>query len=166
MKKILSIILSLSLVFTLISCTDKVKEEKLSVSAYAEELFKNKNSFIGDASADMSLLNLMNIEKDLGTYTIELETDSDINSIKLVFNNPVSDSETFDTNMYNRSYLILALIENADEVEWSYPNENDNLITYMSLNKEEASDTLGTNIKDFGKSKKSVEKLLNKIGIE
>lgn len=166
MKKLLSIILSLSLIFTLVSCTNKVKEEKLSVSAYSEELFKNKNPYIGDNSADMNLLNLMNIENDLGAYTIELNTESNINSIKLIFNTPVSDSHTFDTNMYNRAYLILALIENANEVQWTYPNESDNLITHMSVNIDEASDTLGANIKDFGKSKKSIKKLLNKIGIE
>jgi hypothetical protein len=71
--------------------------------------------------------------------------------------------DAFDIKMYRYATILLALIDNADEIQWSYPNVNNGGMTRITVywNSENLK-TLGIkDIKGYGKSAGKVQALLN-----
>lgn len=103
--------------------TEKESAENVAsgVSDLAKQLYAVKNPYIGNASANGKLLITLGVGEALGNYTLELETSKQPYILRLNFNNEVSDRDTFDLKMAGYATFLLALIENADEIQWSYP---------------------------------------------
>lgn len=131
--------------------------EKVNV----ESVYELKNEYIGNASSDGAILQELQISNNLGSYTTELETDSEPYVLRLCFEKEPADTDTFDSKMLEYSYLILALIDNADEVQWQYP-VGDTLHTgYCSM--EVAKSNLGVDVKKYGTSLPKFEKLCSLV---
>jgi len=135
----------------------------------AEHLFSLKNQYIGNASANSHLLTALEISK-LGTYTIELKTDEKpyiltINFSKFDFiprkTSGITDDMQYKSIMYQKSIILLTLIDNADEIKWNI--KTDNIDDSYTVTVEEITKEYG-NIKDYGKSLKQFYSLLVNIG--
>ena len=86
----------------------------------AQELYDLRNPYIGDASADSALLNALNIKENLGSFTIKLETQAEPYILRLNFADEITDATMFNTAMNAYAMLLLALIDNASEIQWCY----------------------------------------------
>jgi len=127
----------------------------------ADYLFSFKNQYIGDNSATSRLLEALEISK-LGNFTFELKTDKKPYALKINFNNYNVDPTTqeYQRKMRLYSIILLALIDNLDEVYYYDPNLNyfgfDNVAT---VNVSELNDKY-EDIKEYGKSADKLQSLL------
>lgn len=164
MKKTIILVIATMLIF--VSCQPRDNNSvNINVSFYAQQLFENKNLYIGDSSANGKILTLLNVSEELGDYSVELKTDEPPYWIKLEFENYVTDRDIFDIKILDKAFLILALIDNASEVQCSYPyidNGKETLIT-VYVTKKQATDALGQDIKSFAESEEGIQQLLNKL---
>lgn len=157
------------------------------ISRLANELYKAKNPYIGDMPANNIPAELLSISSKLGSYTSELQTADTPYSWELKFgdswNKRIADNSYAYENSLNpfeklndkmRSYacVLLALIDNCDEIKWSYTDEHGTTVT-ESLNSDGADELLGINssndnyaIKNFANSPLAVQKLLETVGLE
>ena len=127
-------------------------ENKKIISTKANLLYQAKNNYIGDISADLKLAGILGIDKQFGAFTSHLQTDDEPYGWEIYF------SQSFDLinqsyeyeKMERNAYLLLALIDNLDYVEWHmfYGQQE---YTY-SISKEDASQFCQKDIKDFGKN--------------
>lgn len=163
MKKI--IVVSVILVLSFVACQPKNNLAEVEVSSYAQQLFESKNPYIGDASANGEILSLLNISEEMGSYSVELKADEAPYLIKLNFKDYVNDRDNFDLKILDKAFLILALIDNLDEVQFSYPhikNGEETLIT-VYVTKQQATDILKKDIKSYAKSEEGLQELLNQL---
>lgn len=166
---ILALIVVVMLVTVCIGCTFTGAQDKTDssryISAYAQALYDSRNSYIGDASADAKLVGAIEISKELGGYTIELETEKEPYILRIVFSDEVADTVTIEDTMNKNSMLLLALIENASEVQWQYNFMDKNMGGIISrtgsLSIDDASALADGDIKSFGQSASQVQSLLN-----
>ena len=146
-----------------VALSDKNPDElKTEIEKFIpNELFAVKNKYIGDNVADGRVLGALGIGYDLGAYTTELQTSNEPYSIKLIFENAVNKNQEqyLNAQMEKYSLFILALIENAGEVQWEYTLENGGTRTGFYTGKM-AEDYLKMDIKSLGVSAESIENLL------
>lgn len=131
----------------------------------AGSLYSYKNAYVGDLYATSELINELDLESSFGKFDFDVQSYSGRNVLKLSFNEIVYDSKTFEKNLRKRAYLILALVEDAYEVQWTYKTYEDNAICYANgyLNVDDAYNNLNINIKEFGENSLNIERLLQLI---
>lgn len=132
--------------------------DELNSTGTAEYLFSLKTSYIGDNSAVGRLLDALDI-RAYGHYTFELITSQKpyiliINYSQIEAWGPISTELITE-----KSAILLALIDNADEIHWTLPNNNEThkITTNDLINKY-------GNIKDYGESAETLKSLLVKLG--
>ena len=134
-------------------------------AGFAQELVGKRNAFVGDASADGALLEALNISEDLGPYTFELQTEEEPYVLRILFTDKVADPAALDREMRENALLLLALIDNASEVQWQYTAgassdiEGDQIEQGFSL--DQANALLGSDVKTYGQTAEKVQSLLD-----
>ena len=123
-------------------------------------LFNLKNEYIGNASADASILQALEVSK-LGKYEIALTTDSKPYALIVNFNEISVPVDELNSQMKMYSFALLALIENADEICW---NINTDTVTDNKIVTVEDANDEYNNIKDYGVSADDLHSLLVSIG--
>jgi len=132
--------------------------------SYAQKLYESRNQYIGNASGDSSLLEAIGVSEKLGSYKIELETKNEPYVLRIIFTDKVTDAAVLDSAMNKYAMLLLALIDNASEIQWQYSVDQStggNGSFTGSLNVDEASLSLGNDIKSFAQSADQVQSLLD-----
>lgn len=94
--------------------------EDLTSVSYAERLYRCRNPYIGNASANGALLAALGVSEKIGPYSMELETGKEPYVLRLIFTDPVKDEAAMEQAMGNHAVLLLALIGNASEIQWRY----------------------------------------------
>jgi len=123
-------------------------------------LFNLKNEYIGDASADVSILQALEVS-NLGKYEIALTTDSKPYALTVNFSDISVPVDELNPKMKMYSFVLLALIENADKVCWNI--NTDTVTDSRSVSVEDANNEYN-NIKDYGVSTDNLHSLLINIG--
>lgn len=133
------------------------------VSELAGQLYAAKNPYIGNASADGRLLRLLETQNQTGGFTSELETSEEPYVLRLNFNDEVADRDIFDPEMCRKASVLLALIDNAGEIQWSYPYNQEGTVSRITVYwSGQDLKALGiNNIKAYGESEAKVQELLN-----
>lgn len=134
---------------------------KYEVPYSVRELYEARNPYIGDASANGKLLELLNVG-GLGAYTTELQTNEEPYILTVHFIDQPKDQAVFNRTMKQKAVMLLALIENAGEVRWTYPvAKGQGETTYRwKLDRQEAEANLGIDsIKEYGETTETLEKL-------
>ncbi|MEG1593213.1 MAG: M56 family metallopeptidase, partial [Oscillibacter sp.] len=94
----------------------------------ADRLYALRTPYIGDAPAVGELLQALNVGR-LGDYTIELFTSKSPLTLQVNFKDIPADidptSPGIDSAMWNNALLLLALVDNLEQVNWSYPSRED-----------------------------------------
>lgn len=133
-----------------------------AVCPYARMLFKARNLYIGDASADGELLKALRVFPEM-RRTMELETQKEPYTLKLDFENRPLSEISFYERMEKKAILLLCLIENADRIEWTYPLDSTEGRTerHFFCDRERAAELLGVKeVKSFAESEASLQELL------
>ena len=105
---------------------------------------------------------------ELGDYTLELETEAEPYVLRVVFSASPDDVEALNSQMFEKAVILLALIDNAAEIQWRYtltdtqqtPPQEVPYTVYMRA--EQAATVLGNgDIKGFGASAEQVQAMLD-----
>ncbi len=138
-----------------------------TAAADAQKLYDSRVRYIGDNSADSALLLAIGLPNEPGGCTMELETEEKPYVLRVVFGGTVADPAALDKAMSRKAALLLALIDNASEIQWRYcgadPASGGNASFSGSLNEGGADTLLGGDIKACGKSAEQVQALLDRL---
>jgi len=155
MKKITPILLFICIGIIMSGCTRQQTDVGESVPEQIKQIFEARNSYIGNNSADSSLLNLLKEYYAVDQkYTMELLTFEEPYVLILHFG-----EEPDELKMWNISAVSLALIDNCSEVRWDYERDGE-LITYYVTEDDTNKILQINNIKDYSKSKEELLKLV------
>ena len=95
-------------------------KEGLVISPKTQDLIDAKTPYCGDASAMGRLIDLLEIRQRLGPCTFSLHTSNEPYRLTVEFTEPVNISSGQWRLMRAYLYQLLALVENLDEVEYTY----------------------------------------------
>ena len=134
-------------------------------AAHAKALYKCAVSDVGDTASVVDLLETMKLTNVSGEYTAEISSTDGQEVLSLTLSDEISkkDQKVFNNNMKLCAQQMLALIPGVQAVEWTYPVKSDGAEaeqTTVSLDADGAKEGLSHDIRDYGKSAKAVQKLL------
>lgn len=137
------------------------------LTTYDRQLFEAKNPYVGDMPANMKLADLLITGAEFGTFESELETDEKPYIWTLQFTEPMDGQrvDVFERSMPQKACLLLALIDNLDEVRWTYIEKTDdgNIQRQGSMDIEEATFYNGVYIKDCADSPYDIDLLRGRL---
>lgn len=139
---------------------DSVLATNVSTEELAQELYDFKNPYIGDAPADGDLLHALQVEEELGPFSIELETEVQPYILRLVFTDTINMENTFNEKMKDYASVLLTLIENADEIDWVYSNKGGVTQTQTWVVSDAEQSLKIEDLKSYSSTKEKVEELL------
>lgn len=144
---------------------EAAEDKEESISQRAQSLFDAKPESISDPTAVAQLLEKMNLRKNIANYKVTLQTQEEKKGMQITLEKTVTEEnkDAFDSEMQKYAELILALIPDADEVQWIYTVKKDsgNEEVTVYLDTEQATELLNTDVKKFGESAGTVQALLN-----
>lgn len=144
-----------------------VNSEGYIISKLANDLYKVKNPYIGDAVANGKIAEILGISKNLGPFTNQLQTQKEPYEWILKFENPVKNTQKFDEEMQNYAYTLMALIDNLGEVSWTYKVETeDGLIINKQTKNQRQWGNLNRSIKTFSETPQEIQLLLDVLEIK
>jgi hypothetical protein len=151
-------VIFLVLCIMLSSCGKKGEAAKGATKA--EQLFSLKNPYIGNASANGAILEALAIS-NLGKYKFALETDTNPYTLTINFSEISVTEEVLNSKMEQYALILLALIENADEIHWNVDTDDVQQSGGISM---EIADKQYSNIKQAAASVKSLQAFLDAVG--
>lgn len=125
-------------------------KEGLVISTKTQKLLEAKTPYCGDAAAMGRLIDLLEIRQRVGPCTFSLHTSNEPYRLTVEFTEPINVSSGQWKMMRVYLYPLLALVENLDEVEYTYVSNEANGRTNASrvrggsITAEDASGTLRT----------------------
>lgn len=145
---------------------DTIKSDGTVITKRANDLFKNKNPYIGDMPANGKIAQTLGIYSSLGEYKNELQTTKEPYGWTFLFQNEVlsANQMKFDSMMESYAAALLALIDNCGEVTWTYTSGQQTIKKTYTL--EEANKRLGQDIKSYATSPEKVQELLDLLNIK
>ncbi|MEG1536872.1 MAG: M56 family metallopeptidase, partial [Clostridiales bacterium] len=160
----LALILAVLIVLIAVGCTfsggDTAPEQ--IAADYAQKLFDNRNPYLGDAPADGALLQVLGIGDAVGEYSMELSTASQPYVLRLVFSEFFHDATVIDEIMGKYALVLLALIDNAEEIQWRYSLYDQSGTNTVSFTLEDAAAVLQQiDVKNYGQSVDQLRQLLD-----
>lgn len=145
-----------------------VKKDGTIISPLANQLYKNKNPYIGNASANGKLTQLLSLSNEMGSFKNELQTDAEPYGWTLRFENSTSNSAVFEEKMKGYACILIALTDNLGEVSWEYTVElaDDPAKRQNTMTEADCTAYLGSPVKNFSESPETVQKLLELLSSE
>lgn len=150
--------------------TEQQTEEETTpepgISKEAQALFDAKVESMEDSAAVAQLLETIDLKKNIASYLVSLQAKEEPKTLIITFDKTVAevDKDTFDKKVQRYAEQILALVSDADEVQWTYSVKHNNgkkeEVTVF-LDTKQATELLKNNIKEYGESSKMVQALLN-----
>lgn len=138
-------------------------------AALAQQLFEAAHPYIGDMPANNDLAMALGISKNTGAYANKLHTENDPYGWEFVFKETgdIKKQEEITRKMELYAPVLLALVENCDEIMWSFADDLEN-VTDEPTNKvtsKDASKLLGADVKSYAESPEMVMELLYELGL-
>jgi hypothetical protein len=145
---------------------DTVKSDGTVITKKANALFKHKNPYIGNMSANGKVAGTLGIYSSLGDYKNELQSSGEPYGWKLLFENEVlpANQMKFDSMMESYAAALLAFIDNCGEVTWTYSSGQQTI--EKTYTQADASKRLGEDVKSFSASPEKVQELLDLLNIK
>lgn len=127
-------------------------------------LYVAKNPYVGDMSANAAIAGLLRIGNRVGSFTNELQTDTEPYGWTLRLEEPITEENEPDlrNDMRRCSCVLLAEIDNLGKVTWQYETPAGE--RSFSVSTEDASRLLGQDIKTCADSASGLQHLLQALG--
>lgn len=142
-----------------------VWENGENINRKTADIYKTKTDYIGDMPACNAVADAIGIRDQFGGYQNELTTDAQPYDWRLMILHPLK-METTDAArevMYADACVLLAMIKNLDSVTWDYiTDEGQETVTITA---QDASEYVGSDIKNCGQSASDLQKLLIQTGL-
>lgn len=97
-----------------------VWQDGVSISRLALELLDARTPYCGDPTALGRIAEILSLQERLGSYTISMQTSKRPYHWELEFANNLNEEQR--KYMARAEYLMLALVDNLDEVRFTYPS--------------------------------------------
>lgn len=141
------------------------KDDHPGVSDEALALYNAGASTLSDTGAVAQLTETINLRKAVGPYMVTLQITEEENACLIIFDKEFYENEkaAVDEAINMCAQQMLALIEDADKINWKYTLKKGNKTETVegSLTTKEASDQLKLKIKEYGETPEMVQTLLN-----
>ena len=141
------------------------KNDHPGVSDEALALYNARADEISDTGAVAQLTETMDLRKNIGDYMVTLNLTDETKSMLITFNVEVYENEqaTVDEKINMYAQQLLALIDDADKVQWTYTLKKGNKTETIegALTKKMVSSQLKLDIKEYGETPEMVQTLLN-----
>ena len=143
----------------------ETRVKRITECGEGAEFFAAKNPDINDIDADMKLIEMLRISENCGEFTVEVSSTEKPYRLTLCFKNAhdTSMEAWFENTMVGYSCVLLALIDNADEIGWSHPDGGDG-DTGGYFTRDDGEKFLGISLSRYASSEKAVQLLLNDTG--
>lgn len=117
--------------------------------SFASELYAAKNPYIENTSANNDLVSLVGV-KSLGKYTLAVQDDAHPYTlqIRFMYLDDRADLTTMDATMVSSAAVLLALIDDCEQVSWSYPGESG--LVEGAVGVDYINETYGVDVKAAG----------------
>lgn len=144
-----------------------IKSSGTVVSSLANELYRARNPYIGDASADGRLSGTLGISRELGSFKNELQTSAEPYGWTLNFEESTPNSAVFEERMKAYACVLIALTDNLGQVSWNYTVELEQgpVLRHGTITEEECGKMAGAPVKTFADSPEGIEQLIERLGI-
>ena len=144
-----------------------IKSSGTVVSSLANELYRARNPYIGDASADGRLSGTLGISRELGSFKNELQTSVEPCGWTLNFEESTPNSAVFEERMKAYACVLIALTDNLGQVSWNYTVELEQgpVWRHGTIAEEECGKMTGAPVKTFADSPEGIEQLIERMGI-
>lgn len=131
--------------------------------AFVRQLIDSGHPYVGDMPANSKTADLLGISDRFGGFTNELQTREEPYGWRLNFkeNRYEAFSAAADNYMNGYAAVLMALIDNLNYVEWTFPGTAE----VGRLTADEASDLTGVDIKSAAGTKEELKSLLQKMGL-
>lgn len=129
------------------------------------ELYSSRHDYVGSAWENNATAQALNMSKNLGEFTDELQTSQEPYEWKIIMEDDIdtSEEEIKKQDMGSYAYLLIATIGNLDRVTYKYKvNEKQ---CELTVTKDEATEYAGKDIKECGANIYLLQKLIEKTGI-
>lgn len=153
--------------FSQICLNDRILwDDGETISALASAVYQTRHPYMGSISDNMRTANALYMTATIGGFTSELQTASQPYGWRILLREdiPASEQSVKELRMKHSAYALLGVIGNLDEVTYVYTVNGQPLT--LTVTSQEASDVLGQDIKDCGKSPRLLHSLLQKTGME
>lgn len=136
-------------------------EEEYKTAPYVRALYEAKCPYIGDAPSVGRLMETLAVFPDM-KKTMELETREEPYVLKLHYEDAPEDEADFCMQMEKKAVILLCLIGNAREIEWTYPADTGSgrVNRRFHCTREQASKVLGKDPGRFAESQEAVQELI------
>lgn len=133
------------------------------VSDTALNMYNARVDDITDTAQVAQLVEATDMREDLGGYLITLKVKDGVDTLVVAFEKKLKEGEdlAFDEAATWYAEQLLALIEEADAVQWSYSIEGAKEKTVRVLTTEQADEMLETEVKGYSESPELVQTLMN-----
>ncbi len=141
-------------------------EDGAPVSFFTSQVYQTRHDYVGSMPDNQRTAEALNMSRYLGSFSSELKTAQEPYVWKIIFDKEVSKNEIAirEDDMERFAYVLLGVIGNLDEVEYSYTIDGESFT--KSITAQDATEFLGRNIKDCGRSPRILGELLKKTGLD
>lgn len=129
--------------------------DSIMLKQFAEYLYDSKVQYLGNNSAVSELIGKTGLA-GFGDYSVKLETSAEPYGLKVIYGSTLKEFNELD--LTSDAILLLGLIENLDHIEITNGDVN------FTLNVSDASDILGYDVKEIGKSMGALLEFLETSG--
>ena len=143
-----------------------VWDDGAPISFFTSRVFATRHDFMGSMPDNMRTADALSMSRYLGRFTNELKTSEEPYVWKIILEEKIPQSQKIfrEKEMESFAYVLLGLIGNLDEVEFSYTVDGESFTKTVTA--EDATAFFGRNIKDCGKSPRILGDLLSKTGLD
>ena len=136
------------------------------VSFFTSRVYQTRHDYMGSINDNLRTAEALSMSRYLGSFTNELKTSQEPYVWKIILDTSVPKNERTvrESDMERFAYVLLGVIGNLDEVEYSYTIDGESLA--KSVTAQDATEFFGSNIKGCGKSPRILGDLLNKTGLD
>ena len=145
----------------------ETRVQRAEADEQAIQLFAARNEAVSDETKDAVLLSILKVAENCGDFTIKLKTGEKPYRLTMNFKEAHDESmnEGFENTMVKYSCVLLALIEDADEIGWHCPSSTGGNEVSGYFTRSDAEKFLKVNVGRYSESEKSVQLLLNELGL-
>ena len=140
--------------------------EGKEISAKAAYIYMMRHPYIGDVSGNNVIAGMANIYNYFGPFMNELQTEQRPYDWKLILTQeiPEKKQEIREEEMEYFAYLLLATVENLDQVTWQYRINEKNL--QKTVTADDATAFFGQDIKYCYENVSFLDELISKTGLD
>ena len=136
------------------------------VAFLTSQVYQTRHEYIGSITDDLRTAEALSMSRYLGSFTNEMKTSQKPYVWKIILDKDIQGSAKAmrESDMERFAYVLLGVIGNLDEVEYSYTVNGENIVKSVTV--QDATDFFGRNIKDCGESPRVLGDLLKKTGLD